>query len=53
MKNSHLCVLLNPIFNVVYYNWQNVRYHYDIWTKPDKDGISLIDRILQKLVEME
>ena len=36
-----------------YPNWQNVRYHYDIWTKPDKDGISLIDRILQKLVEME
>ena len=36
-----------------YPNWQNVRYHYDIWTKPDENGISLIDRILQKLVEMQ
>ena len=36
-----------------YPNWQNVRYHYDIWTKPDDDGISLLDRILQKLVETE
>ena len=36
-----------------YPNWQNVRYHYDIWAKPDDDGISLLDRILQKLVETE
>ena len=36
-----------------YPNWQNVRYHYDIWTKPDENGISLIDRILRKLVETE
>ena len=36
-----------------YPNWQNVRYHYDIWAKPDDDGISLLDRILRKLVEME
>ena len=33
--------------------WQNVRYHYDIWSKPDDDGVSLLDRILRKLVEME
>jgi transposase len=33
--------------------WQNVRYHYDIWAKPDDDGISLLDRIQRKLVEME
>ncbi len=33
--------------------WQNVRYHYDIWAQPDDDGISLLDRILQKLVEVE
>ncbi len=33
--------------------WQNVRYHYDIWAEPDDDGISLLDRILRKLVEME
>lgn len=36
-----------------YPNWQNVRYHYDIWAKEDGDGISLLDRILRKLVEME
>ena len=36
-----------------YPNWQNVRYHYDIWSKPDKNGISLIDRILRKLVKMQ
>lgn len=36
-----------------YPNWQNVRYHYDIWAKPDDDGISLLDHILRKLVEME
>ena len=30
-----------------------MRYHYDIWTKPDENGISLIDRILRKLVETE
>ncbi len=29
-----------------------MRYHYDIWAEPD-DGISLLDRILRKLVEME
>jgi transposase len=33
--------------------WENVRYHYDIWSKPDEDGISLLDRILRKLVEAE
>lgn len=36
-----------------YPNWQNVRYHYDIWAKPDENGVRLFDRILQKLVEME
>ena len=30
-----------------------MRYHYDIWAKPDEDGVSLLDRILRKLVEME
>ena len=33
--------------------WQNVRYHYDIWAEPDEDGISLLDRVLRKLVEAE
>ena len=36
-----------------YPNCQNVRYHYDIWEKPDDAGISLLDSILRKLVEME
>ena len=22
-----------------YPNWQNVRYHYDIWAKPDENGV--------------
>ena len=33
--------------------WQNVRYHYDIWSNPDEDGISVLDRVLRKLVEAE
>ena len=36
-----------------YPNWQNVRYHYDIWSKPNDDGISPLDRTLRKLVELE
>ncbi len=30
-----------------------MRYHYDIWAEPDNDGVSLLNRILRKLVEME
>ena len=33
--------------------WQNVRYHYDIWTQPDENGVCVLDRILRKLVEEE
>lgn len=33
--------------------WQNARYHYDIWAKPDKNGISVLDKVLRKLVEAE
>ena len=33
--------------------WQNVRYHYDKWSKTDENGISTLDKILQKLVKME
>ena len=36
-----------------YPKWQNVRYHYNIWTKPDEKGKSLIDKVLRKLVEAE
>lgn len=28
-------------------------YHHDIWSKSDENGISLLDRILRKLVELE
>ena len=34
-------------------NWETVCYHYNTWSKPDEDGISLLDKILQKLVETE
>ena len=33
--------------------WQNVRYHYEIWSKPDDMSISLLDKVLRKLVEAE
>ena len=33
--------------------WQNVRYHYDIWASPDEDGVSILDRVLRRLVEAE
>ena len=33
--------------------WENVRYYYDIWAASDDDGISLLDKILRKLVEAE
>ena len=33
--------------------WQNVRYHYDIWAAPDENGVSLLDKVLRKLVESE
>ena len=30
-----------------------VRYHYDIWAEEDENGISLLDKILHKLIEVE
>ena len=30
-----------------------MRYHYDIWAAPDENGVSLLDTILHKLIEME
>lgn len=33
--------------------WQSVRYHYDIWVAPDKNGRSILDEVLRKLVESE
>ena len=29
-----------------------MRYHYDIWAKPDETGFSLLDGILRDLVEV-
>lgn len=36
-----------------YGKWQNIRYHYDIWSKADDEGESILDRIHRKLVEAE
>ena len=36
-----------------YGKWENVRYHYDIWSKADENGVSLLDKIQRKLVEAE
>lgn len=30
-----------------------VRYHYDIWAEEDENGISLLDKLLHKLIEVE
>ena len=32
--------------------WQLVYYYFSIWSKPDTQGISLLDRLLKKLVKM-
>jgi len=33
--------------------WENVYYHYQIWSKQDENGISLLDRIMVELVKFE
>lgn len=33
--------------------WENVRYHYDIWSTPNADGISILDKVMEKLVVEE
>ena len=33
--------------------WENVRYHYDIWTRKDEKGFSILDQVMEKLVEAE
>ena len=33
--------------------WQNARYHYDVWSSPDENEISVLDRVLRKLAETE
>jgi len=32
---------------------QNARYHYDIWTKSDENGISVLNSVLRKLAKTE
>ena len=36
-----------------YPKWKTVRYHYENWANPNDDGISLLDRVLRRLVEAE
>jgi len=33
--------------------WQNVYYHYQIWKEKDDKGITLLDRIHDRLIEAE
>lgn len=33
--------------------WRTVRYYYEVWTKPNKDGETPLDHILSKLVDTE
>ena len=33
--------------------WQNACYYYNIWAKPDENEVSILDRVLRKLVEAE
>ena len=34
-------------------NWETVYYHYSFWKKEDKDGKSILDKVLEKLVILE
>ncbi len=34
-------------------NWKLVYYYFTVWSKPDETSISLLDKILKKLVEVE
>ena len=33
-------------------NWQSVYYYYRNWSKPNKDGVSLLDTVLKKSGEI-
>lgn len=33
--------------------WKTVRYYYEIWTKKDENGESILDYVLEKLVDIE
>ena len=32
-----------------YPKWQLVYYYFSVWSKPDDEGISLLDRLLKKI----
>ncbi len=34
-----------------YPKWQSVYYYFSIWSQKDKTGVSVLDRVLQKLVK--
>ena len=34
-------------------NWRSVRYYYEVWTKKDENGQSVLDYVQAKLVELE
>ncbi len=34
-----------------YPKWQSVYYYFSIWSQKDKPGVSVLDRVLQKLVK--
>ncbi len=36
-----------------YPKWENVYYHFQNWSRKEEDGLSVLDKILRKLVESE
>jgi hypothetical protein len=34
-----------------YPKWQSVYYHFRIWSEKDETGVSILDKVLQKLVK--
>ena len=34
-----------------YPKWQSVYYHFRVWSEKDETGVSILDKVLQKLVK--
>ncbi len=34
-----------------YLKWQSVYYHFRVWSEKDEAGVSILDKVLQKLVK--
>ncbi len=34
-----------------YPKWQSVYYHFRVWSEKDETGVSVLDKVLQKLVK--